>query len=143
MKPEIPDLDEDVEEMKYIGEYLSERLRDEGVFTIQDLVEIIEDFGDPYEYPRIVKRRVEDWLRKIVLVNERALECCYPGSKVINGEECSYRARETNFRAHNAIIKLWRHYVGNPYRRWIPSEFRGYGDRRKYPRLCNMDVVYN
>lgn len=137
-KEEVPEWEEPVENIKYIGEYLGNRLREEGIETVGDLVDRLEDFAEPWEDEVQVRNEVKAWLNEI-LENARALECCYPGSRVIEGEECSYRARIANFKAYNAMIKIWREYEDeNPYRRWIPRRLRGFGLRRKYPRMCKM-----
>lgn len=138
-KVEIPGLEEDVGNIKFIGEYLEESLNVQGIYTCLDLVEALIGFGDVHEDPLIVKRRVREWLR-LVLTNARANECCYPRSKVIDGSECSYLARPTNQKGYNAILKVWRYYTDLPFRNWIPASFRGLNDRNKYPVRCTMEV---
>src|SRR6476469_10458951 len=137
LKSEIPWLIEDVESIKYIGPYLARQLRTEGIFIVEHLIDKLQDFGDPDEDPFEVKERVKVWLREL-FANVRGNSCCYPASKFIDGEECAYLARETNLRGHNAILKVWRYYSRNPYRRWIPSAFRGRIERNKYPRRCKL-----
>jgi hypothetical protein len=141
-KREIPELWEDVSEIKYIGPYLTAALNGVGIHTCEDLVDALEEFGQPWEYEVTVRNRVRDWLQEL-LQNARAGECCYSESRVIDGEECAYLARDTNEKGYNAILKVMRHYAMNPYRKWVPHRFRGrQSDRTKYPRKCNMDFVF-
>jgi len=140
-KVEIPNLNENVQSIKFIGPYLAAALNSEHIYTVEDLVDKLEDFGEVWENPLEVKQRVREWLREL-FVNIRADECCYPASKVINGEECAYLARETNQEGHNAVLKVWRHYSENPYRRWIPTKFTGRREiHTRFPRRCNMDTI--
>jgi hypothetical protein len=141
VKREIPELWEDVSEIKYIGSYLRNALNGEGIFTCGDLVETLVEFGEAWEHPVMVRRRVRNWLREL-LTNARAGECCYPGSRVIDGREYAYLARQTNQKGYNAILKLWRHYAIPPYRNWIPAAFRGLIERKKYARRCDMDRIF-
>jgi hypothetical protein len=132
---------EDVSEIKYIGSYLKAALNREYIFTCKDLVDALEDFGEPWENETRVRWRVRDWLRK-VLTNARANERCYPKSRVIDGDECAYLSRETNQKGYNAILNLWRYYTINPYKKWIPRPYTGLMERNKYPRRCNMNDIY-
>jgi len=134
-KVEVPEWEDSVENIKYIGEYLADKLRDEGLYTVGDLVDKLEDFGEPNDNVVWVRAIVKAWLTE-VLENARALECCYPQSKIIDGEECAYKARLMNFEGYNAILKVWRAYADNPYRRWIPRRLTGFNLRNKYPRRC-------
>lgn len=138
-KPIIPMIHEPVEHIRYIGDFLGRKLREEGIRTVADLIDALEDQGHEWENPIAVRHRVRDWIRGI-LENPRGNGCCYPQSKVINGEECAYLARETNFRGHNAIVDVWRAYADQPYYQWIPRKFRGRNERNKYPRQCRLDL---
>ena len=140
MKGEIPELWEEISEIKYIGEYLKRGLNEEGIYLCQDLVKILEEFGEEWEDEIAVRRRVREWLRE-VLINARANKCCYPASKIIEGEECTYKARKTNEKGYNAIIGIWNYYAINPYRKWIPRKFRGLTFRNKYPKRCEIHVL--
>ena len=139
-KREIPDLDSGVDEIKFIGKYLTRALNREGIRTCEDLVEKLFEFGDGDENPQLMRREVKEWLED-VLINARSEQCCYPQSKWIEGEECSYKARYMNFKGFNAIIQVMRYYSIPPWRNWIPRPLRGFNERNKYPRECNMDTI--
>jgi len=134
-KRQIPDPWEDVESIKYIGRYLADALNDEGLYTVQDVVNVLAEIGQPHEDAATVRSRIRDWL-EILLMNARPLECCYPQSKIIDGEECSYKSRFMNFRGFNAIVDVMRYYAVQPYRDWVPRRKRGFNERNKYPRQC-------
>ena len=140
-KQAVPELGAPVSEIKYIGNWLTSALNHEGIHTCEDLVHALVEFGDPWEDPQEVRWRVREWLRE-VLMNARPGECCYPQSNVINGEECAYRARETNQKGYNAVLRVWRYYAIHPFRQWIPRPFTGKSERNKYPRMCNMDIAF-
>jgi len=142
VKREIPNIEEDVGEIKYIGRYLKRALNDENIMTCEDLVDALEDFGNVNANPAEMRREVKWWLEE-VLMNARSLECCFPGAMVIDGEACTYKARYANQRGFNALVKVMRHYAEQPWRQWVPRPYRGLNMRNKYPRECNVDLYFN
>ena len=138
MKREIPEIWEDVSQIKFIGPYLTRALQAEGIYTCEDLVDKLEDFGDIDNNPAQMRRTVKAWLED-VLVNARALGCCYPRSRIIEGEECAYRARYANQNGFNALVTVMRYYAERPWRNWVPRTYRGLSERNKYPRACNLE----
>lgn len=140
MKREIPDLWENIEEIKYIGQYLKDKLNNEGIITCFDLIEKLIEIVDDDDDFATTKQNVKEWLQSVT-ENLRANECCFPGSRIINNRERSYLAREYNEKGYNAIIKLWRFYVdfGTIERQCIPKSLSG---RRflhtKYVLKCEM-----
>jgi hypothetical protein len=140
VKREIPELWEDIGEIKYIGSYLKQALNAQGVYICADLLSVLEEISDYNEDSTDTKRDMKAWLEH-VLENARAMQCCYPGSKIINGEECAYMARPANFKGYNALIKIMRYYAEQPWKSGIPWSYRGFGERRKYPRNCRMNII--
>jgi hypothetical protein len=136
VKREIPELHENVLEIKYIGPKQSQSLYEENIYTCEDLVNALVNFGESWEQDYLVRRRVRDWLRK-VLRNERG-GSCVEISKMIEQEERQYLVRHTNEKGYNSILRVWRHYVNNPYKRWIPRKYRGRKVTRSYPLKCKV-----
>jgi hypothetical protein len=138
-KREIPEIDEEVDQIRYIGPYLRRALNDEGIRTCGDLVDVLEEFGEEWE-GTAVRRRVKEWL-ELVLMNARALECCH-STRILEGEECAYKARFANQKGFNAVVKVMRHYAPSTYRKWVPYPYRGLSLRNKYPRECRLDAEF-
>ncbi len=134
-KIEIPPIFAFITNMKYIGPYLEHRLNIQNIFTCRDLVERLETFGQVWENEVVVRSRVKYWLTNL-LKNRRSLQCCRNNSRIIHNQECSYKARKMNFKAYNAVIKLWAAYAVLPFRKWRPRLLRGYNQRNKFPRIC-------
>lgn len=140
-KPDIPELHQNVIEARFIGPYIRDRLADWGIFTIGDLVDyfvVIADLESPTAQAR---RDVKEWLQEVV-VNARPLSCVYPRSMVIDGTERAYKTRYENFKAFNAILKIWRHYLPPPFRDIVPRSLRGKEPHNKYPDPeCRMGDI--
>lgn len=136
VKREIPEGWESVGEIKYVGRYLKRALNREGIYRCEELGQVLNEFGAEWEDYREIRRRVKEWLEEI-LKNARGEGCCYPW-KIVEGEERAYKARYTNERGYNGILKVMRHYAGELHK-WVPCKYRGYSERRKYPRECRIE----
>ena len=137
VKREIPERWESVGEIKYVGGYLKRALNREGIYRCEDLGRILNEFGEEREDFKEIRRRVKEWLEEI-LRNARGEGCCYQSTKIVEGEERAYKARYTNERGYNGIVKVMRHYAGE-LKKWVPCVYRGYSERRKYPRECRIE----
>ena len=137
MKDDIIDLGVSVSSMKYIGEYLTSKLEDEGIYSGEDLLDALYSFGNPNENPLDVRLRVREWLRW-VLENARPNQCIreHGSSKNVQNVERYYKSRVTNNNAYNAIINFWRYYAEGPQSGWIPYKFRTRANHRAYPLMC-------
>lgn len=137
VKREIPYSWESVDQIKYIGVYLKRLLNNDGIYTVEDLLDKLEDFGDEWEDPVVVRNRVKMWLEDLV-VNARPNQCVFPQSKFVEGSERSYKTRHFNEKGFNGLVTVMRYYAEPPYRSWVPRAKTGRLLHNKYPSGCRM-----
>ena len=118
MKKTIPDLDEPIEHIKYIGYHLTAALYNEGIFTCRHLLKKLEYMGRKNEDRKKARLRTKIWLEKVTK-NKRAFECI---AMRVSGIKRSYKIRESNKFGFNALIKVMRAYATEPSRGWVPYQ---------------------
>ena len=130
-------IEEPISNLKWIGPYLTNRLREWNILTCEDMVEQFLYKTEEWEgLPQDRRKYVTEWLEEL-MKNERSKRCVQIESKIRNNRRYGYKVRKENFMAFNAIVELLKYHAPRYARKYIPKQKTGQkSDLRKYPEEC-------
>lgn len=132
-----------IQEIKYIGPYLSHRFGTHSywppnsnillpIYTLEDLVAFLRSRRATFN----TKDKLTHWMTTI-FTNERALQCASNNVRIINGRLTAYQVRQENFCGWNAMIDFMRVNADN-LQGHLPSKKRRYHLQRQFPTDCQI-----